>query len=75
MAPAHTEVYATTAAHKNLNAFAFTVVADVIFTANDGVTGFSGVTFPAGMTVYANMNNITLASGTIVVYFASVKNA
>lgn len=61
-------VYADTSAHTALSVIAFTVLADAVFTVCTGITGTSTITFPKGVTIYASISAITLASGTIVVY-------
>lgn len=49
--------------------FAFMPLTDAVFSACQGtMSGFSGVTFPAGVVIYANLGNVTLASGSVIFY-------
>lgn len=53
--------------------FAILVVADCVFTTLTGMSGdsISGVTFTAGMTLYGNFSTVKLASGSVILYYAT----
>lgn len=71
MSPKYTKFITDTTVFTGLGAFAFTVISDAVFTTLSGysVSGSSsGLTFLAGTTIYGNFQNVTLASGSIVLY-------
>jgi hypothetical protein len=57
-----------TTARTNLNYRVIQIVSDAVFTTLASATGFSGITYPAGMILRGNFTSITLASGTINCY-------
>lgn len=69
MIPTYSQTIADTQAHSVPGAFAFAVEADAVISALTGsLTGFAGVTYKTGRTVFANFTSITLASGTVTIY-------
>jgi hypothetical protein len=62
-------VYSDTSVRNGLQVTAIQVISDAVFTTLTGnLTGFSGVTFPAGTVIRGYFTAITLASGTIIAY-------
>jgi hypothetical protein len=70
MAPGRTYLETGTTAHTNLACFAILIVEDTVFTTNSGLSGdsFVAVTFVAGSTLYGNFRDVTLASGSVILY-------
>ena len=61
------------------NIIAVTFVTDSTLTALTGLTysgdSLSGVTFPAGLTIYGNFSAITLATGSALIYLGGPQGA
>lgn len=70
MSPKKTILETGTTVHTGLACFAIACVTDVTFTTLVGLTGdsVSGVTFPKGLTIFGNFNEVTLASGSALFY-------
>ena len=59
-----------TTASLGLPCFAISFVTATVFTTLTGMSGDSiaGVTFPAGLTIFGQFSEVTLASGSVVIY-------
>jgi hypothetical protein len=59
----------TTAPVTGVNVFAIQILSNaVISSATGNLTGYAGVTLPAGALIYCTLTAITLASGVAVLY-------
>lgn len=72
MSPQTSVVISDTNATDVTRAFAITVLSNAVFSAVTGgvnLSGFAGVTLPAGVTIYVTgLTSVTLASGVVLVY-------
>lgn len=71
MSPKFTTIVSDTTAFKKQSVFAITMITDTVFSVLDGFSIYgsaSGITFPAGLTIYGNFQDITLASGSAILY-------
>jgi hypothetical protein len=68
MFPQFTQII-TTSPVTGVNVFAIQILSNAVISSCTGnLTGFSGVTIPAGALIYCNLTAITLASGVAVLY-------
>lgn len=70
MSPGKTTIESGTTALTNLHCFAVSCITATVFAVLTGTSGdaITGVTFPAGFTIYGNFTAITLTSGSVVIY-------
>ena len=67
--PISSVIVSNTSATPCVGCFAVQVLSAAVISAATGtLTGFAGVTIPAGAIIYCELSSITLASGSVVLY-------
>ncbi len=70
MSPSKVTLETGTTALTSLRCFAITCITATEFATLTGLRGdsLSGVSFPAGLTLYGNFTEVTLTSGSVLIY-------